>query len=108
MGFLVYEIGTHVDAFELAASRVRVVEVFWAQPDVALVERARRAGGPLVAWQAGSVQEATAAEDIGCDFVVAQGVEAGGHIRGPLPGAERLRLGLRRLRIPVFTAGGLA
>jgi NAD(P)H-dependent flavin oxidoreductase YrpB (nitropropane dioxygenase family) len=108
MGFFGFQIGTDLDTFEFAASRLRVVEVFWAQPDAALVERARRAGGALVAWQAGSVQEATAAEDTGCDFIVAQGVEAGGHIRGTMPRDELLRLVLGRLSIPVVTAGGIA
>jgi NAD(P)H-dependent flavin oxidoreductase YrpB (nitropropane dioxygenase family) len=35
-----------------------------------------------VAWQVGSVEEARAAAGAGCDFLVAQGIEAGGHVRG--------------------------
>lgn len=70
-------------AVELAASRSPFVELFWGTPDAALVERAR-AGGARVGWQVGSPDEARAAVDAGCDVVVAQGVEAGGHVRGEI------------------------
>ena len=36
----------------------------------------------LAAWQVGSAQEASAAQACGCDFIIAQGTEAGGHVRG--------------------------
>src|SRR6476469_7832271 len=49
-----------------AASRVRVVDYFWADPDPALVELAH-AGGALASWQVGSLAEAVAAERAGCD-----------------------------------------
>src|SRR5687768_4207014 len=62
-------------ALELAARRVRVVEIFWGGPDGELVERIR-AGGALAAWQVGSEHEAAAAVDAGCDLVVVQGMEA--------------------------------
>ena len=39
------------------------------------------AAGALASWQVGSREEARAAEDAGCDFFIAQGVEAGGHVR---------------------------
>ena len=47
----------------------------------ALVEMAH-SGGALVSWQVGSKSEAVAAAAAGCDIIVAQGVEAGGHVRG--------------------------
>ena len=40
--------------------------------------------GALASWQVGSLAEAMAAEKAGCDFIIAQGIEAGGHIRGTL------------------------
>jgi nitronate monooxygenase len=67
-------------SFELAARRARLVELFWGWPDAALVRRGH-AGGALVGWQVGTVDEATAAVEAGCDVVVAQGTEAGGHVR---------------------------
>src|SRR5437899_6918181 len=68
---------------EVAASRAPVVEFFYEQPDAELVEIAH-AGGALVSWQLGSAAEATAAERAGCDLIVAQGTEAGGHVRGKI------------------------
>src|SRR2546426_459500 len=68
---------------EVAASRAPVVEFFYEQPDAELVEIAH-AGGALVSWQLGSAAEATAAERAGCDLIVAQGTEAGGHVRGEI------------------------
>src|SRR5262249_48195891 len=70
------------EAVDAAASRVRVVEFFSADPDAALIDRVHE-GGALAAWQVGSSAEARAAVDAGCDFIVAQGTEAGGHLRGP-------------------------
>jgi hypothetical protein len=57
------------------------VEFFYGEPDATLVERVHGEGA-VAGWQVGSLAEALAAEDAGCDFVVAQGVEAGGHVRG--------------------------
>src|SRR5579885_692952 len=68
---------------EQAAQAVRVVEFFWAVPDRELVALAHRSGA-LVAWQVGSGDAAVAAAEAGCDFIVAQGIEAGGHVRGRL------------------------
>lgn len=67
--------------FEATIGRVRLAELFWLEPDAVLVEEIHRAGA-LASWQVGSVDEARAAADAGCDVVVAQGVESGGHVRG--------------------------
>lgn len=69
------------DAVQAAASRLGIVDFFWSDPDPALVNIAHEARA-LVSWQVGSVAEAQAAADAGCDFVVVQGTEAGGHVRG--------------------------
>jgi nitronate monooxygenase len=90
---------------EAAASWARVVEFFYGWPDAALVRRA----GSLVAWQAGSADEARAAVDAGCHLVVAQGVEAGGHVRGTvglLPLLDDV-LGAVGADVPVVAAGGI-
>ena len=108
MGFFGHVIDTDLGNFEMAAARLRVVEVFWTDPDPALVQRARRAGPALVAWQVGSVDGAVAAADAGCDFVIAQGVEAGGHVRGVTPRQELVAQVLPRVPIPVVAAGGIA
>jgi nitronate monooxygenase len=94
------------EAVEAAAARVRIVDFFWADPDPALVELAHR-GGALACWQVGSVQEAKAAADAGCDVVVVQGTEAGGHVRGHSPLRPLLEAVLAQLDLPVLAAGGI-
>jgi nitronate monooxygenase len=108
MGFFGHWIDADLGNFEAAAARLRVVEVFWTDPDAALVQRARRAGPALVAWQVGSVESALAAVDAGCDFVIVQGIEAGGHVRGITPLQELLASTLAKIAIPVVGAGGIA
>ena len=58
----------------------------------------------------GSDVEALAAVAAGADAVIAQGVEAGGHVRGRLPALELLDQVLRVVgrRVPVIVAGGIA
>src|SRR5215470_19277088 len=73
--------GIDPEAVAAAAARVRIVDFFWADPDPALVEVAHR-GGALACWQVGSLAEARAAAEAGCDVIAVQGTEAGGHIRG--------------------------
>ena len=108
MGFFGHWIDADLAAFEDAAHLLRVVEVFWSSPSRSLVDRARRCGDALVVWQVGSVEEAMAAEDAGCAFVVAQGNEAGGHVRGTLPRDQLLHAVLKRVSLPVVSAGGIA
>jgi nitronate monooxygenase len=95
------------EAVAAAAARVRIVDFFWTDPDPALVEVAHR-GGALACWQVGSLAEARAATAAGCDVVVVQGTEAGGHVRGHsplLPLLESVRgLGYD---LPVLAAGGI-
>jgi NAD(P)H-dependent flavin oxidoreductase YrpB (nitropropane dioxygenase family) len=95
------------EAVAAAASRCRLVEFFYGEPDAALVALAHE-GGALVGWQVGSVDEARAAADAGCDLVVAQGVEAGGHVRGQVALLPLLDAVLEALVIPVIAAGGIA
>jgi nitronate monooxygenase len=92
---------------ELAASRARLVEFFWADPDPKLVALVH-AGGALAGWQVGSVEEARRAADAGCDVVIAQGVEAGGHVRGTVCLLPLLAEVLEAVSVPVVAAGGIA
>ncbi len=94
------------DCLLLAARTVRVVDFFWGDPDAELVAMAH-SGGALACWQIGSAADAAAAERAGCDFVIAQGVEAGGHIRGTLGLLPLLDQVLDAVRIPVLGAGGI-
>lgn len=94
------------DAVVIAAQKARVVEFFYGDPDPELVELAH-AGGALAIWQVGSVEEARVAAGAGCDLVVAQGVEAGGHVRGQIGLLPLLDLVLTSVNVPVVAAGGL-
>src|SRR5436309_1371121 len=64
------------DWFE-AAGEADVVVTFWGEP--------RRRTGGVWLHQCGSVEEARQARTAGADGVIVQGVEAGGHVRGPSP-----------------------
>ena len=89
-----------------AASCVRVVDCFWADPDPTIVKTIH-AGGALASWQVGSLEEAVAAERAGCDFIIAQGIEAGGHVRGHIGLLALLEQVLSVVRVPVLAAGGI-
>lgn len=92
---------------ELAASRARLVEFFYDDPDPALVALVHE-GGALAGWQVGSAEEAKRAVDAGCDLVVTQGVEAGGHVRGTTALLPLLASVLDAVDVPVVAAGGIA
>ena len=84
------------------ASRADVVVTFWGRP-------ARRSERVWI-HQCGSVEEALLAQAAGADGVIAQGVEAGGHVRGTLPALELLERIQAALPggYPILLAGGIA
>jgi NAD(P)H-dependent flavin oxidoreductase YrpB (nitropropane dioxygenase family) len=86
----------------LVARRADAVVTFWGKP--------RRHSDGVWVHQCGSVQEAREAVAAGADAVIAQGVEAGGHVRGETPALEllaRVRAALPTA-FPVWLAGGIA
>jgi nitronate monooxygenase len=91
---------------EMALGTARVIDFFWGDPDPELVRLVHDTGA-LASWQVGSVAEAIAAEKAGCDFIIAQGIEAGGHIRGTLGLLPLLTQVLDKVSIPVLAAGGI-
>ena len=93
-------------ALEAASGRSPYVECFWGTPDAQVVETVHTGGG-RAGWQVGSADEARDAQDAGCDVIVAQGIEAGGHVRGTaglLPLLEEVRAAVD---LPVVAAGGI-
>ena len=60
--------------------RVPIISFFWRDPS-ALISQAK-AGGAVVMHTVSTAREAEAAVRCGVDVVVAQGWEAGGHVRG--------------------------
>jgi NAD(P)H-dependent flavin oxidoreductase YrpB (nitropropane dioxygenase family) len=99
--------GQFQETFDLAASRAPMVDLYHAEPRKDLVDRAH-AGGALVAWQITSAAEAVAAQEAGCDMIVAHGIEAGGRMPGGIGLLPLLQQVLDRVSIPVLAAGGLA
>ena len=106
VGFIV-AVGAERERVELAASKAALVDFFWGDPDPDLVALVHE-GGALCEWQVGSVKEARSAEEAGCDVIVAQGVEAGGHVRGEVGLLPLLDGVLNAVEVPVLAAGGIA
>lgn len=86
--------------------RVPVLVLFWGDPGP-FIEPAH-ARGVKVFVQTGSVEEAKAAANTGVDAVIAQGVEAGGHVRATESLWEALPRVVDAVRpLPVIAAGGI-
>ncbi|HZC44856.1 MAG TPA: nitronate monooxygenase [Candidatus Acidoferrum sp.] len=64
----------------LAEQPISAVTLFWGDPAEHIP--ACKALGLKVIWQCGSALEAAAAKRAGADAIIAQGFEAGGHVRG--------------------------
>jgi NAD(P)H-dependent flavin oxidoreductase YrpB (nitropropane dioxygenase family) len=99
-GFLVLFLDR--DALEAVAEQLPIVEFFWGWPDATLVPT-----GCICGWQVGSVDEARAAVDAGCRYVIAQGLEAGGHIRGKATRNELVSAVRSAVDVPVVASGGI-
>jgi nitronate monooxygenase len=85
--------------------RVPVIALFWdLRPD--LVQRFRDAG-TVVVCQVGSTVEGKAAQAAGAQVLIAQGVEAGGHVRGSTPLHMLLSEMIPACSLPVLAAGGM-
>jgi len=91
---------------QAAAQHAPIVEFFFCEPDTRLVDIVYAENG-LVCWQVGSREEALAAVGAGCDFLVAQGIEAGGHVRGTFSLLALLDQVLEAVDVPVLAAGGI-
>ncbi|GMG84027.1 nitronate monooxygenase family protein [Paralimibaculum aggregatum] len=79
---------------------------FWdVRPEA--IRRAKDAGC-LVLHQVGTLEAAREAEHAGADLLIAQGIEAGGHVHGRM-GALALAAGMiAQSALPVVVAGGIA
>jgi len=90
----------------ILALGIPAVELFW-DIDPGVVRRFRNAGVTVV-YQVGSVEEAEDAEKAGAQAIVAQGMEAGGHVRGRTQLRRLLPAVVDAVEVPVLAAGGLA
>ncbi|MEZ6131237.1 MAG: nitronate monooxygenase [Planctomycetaceae bacterium] len=79
---------------------------FWDVVDDALARA--KDGGCKVIHQVGSVEQAIRAYDAGADIIVAQGVEAGGHIHGGVSSLVLLPQIVDAVSVPVIGSGGFS
>jgi NAD(P)H-dependent flavin oxidoreductase YrpB (nitropropane dioxygenase family) len=89
-----------------AAAQVAAVVLFWGDP--APYVPLAHAAGVKVVLQVGSVAEAQAAAAAGVDAVIAQGIEAGGHVRGTTSIWGLLPATVAAMgELPVLASGGI-
>ncbi|MFL6826976.1 MAG: NAD(P)H-dependent flavin oxidoreductase [Bradyrhizobium sp.] len=87
--------------------RVPIISFFWRDPSH-LVPRAKE-GGAIVMHTVGSAADARRAVDAGVDVIVAQGWEAGGHVRGTVATMPLVPAVVDAVSpAPVVAAGGIA
>lgn len=84
-----------------------VVQFSWGMPGAPLVTAVRHAGAKM-GIQVTSAESARVARDVGADYLVCQGTEAGGHVQA----SARLRDAMSHVlaeagSLPVVAAGGL-
>lgn len=94
------------ESIELAADQAPLVDFHQGDPDATLVALVHQGGG-LATWQIGTAREARAAEEAGCDLIVAQGSQAAGFTRGQAGTLALLEEVLETVSIPVLAAGGI-
>jgi nitronate monooxygenase len=95
--------------------RPEVVSFHFGLPEAALLERVRAAGSKILA-SATTVEEARWLAAAGCDAIIAQGLEAGGHRGMFLTGDVSRQVGTMALvpqiadavHVPAIAAGGIA
>ena len=85
----------------------RVVQFSWGVPTKGAVS-AIRAAGAKMGMQITGAESARAALDVGADYLVCQGTEAGGHVQATRGLYESLPLVLEEAKqIPVIASGGI-
>ncbi len=93
-----------------AAERAKVVDFYHGAVDRSLVDLVHGAGA-LAGWQVGSVEDARAAVDAGCDLIVVRGLEGGGRMHGGRsmwPLLAEILDAVESSGVPVLAAGGIA
>lgn len=84
-----------------------ILVLFWGDPKPYVEEAHRR--GTKVFIQVGSVEEAKAAAEAGVDAIIAQGVEAGGHVKSTISLSTIVPAVVEAVKpVPVIAAGGIA
>jgi nitronate monooxygenase len=86
---------------------IRVISTFWGDP--AAVNKRIHSAGAIHLHTVGTVDEARRAAEAGVDVIVAQGWEAGGHVRGDVGSLALVPAVVDAVSpVPVIAAGGIA
>jgi nitronate monooxygenase len=105
-GNLIISSDQHRRLGEALEAGMRIVSLFWGDP-AGYVEQVHDAKG-VVLHTVGSVEEARRAADSGVDVVVAQGWEAGGHVRSQVATLPLVPAVVDAVApVPVIAAGGI-
>ena len=97
----------HANLDAALEAEIPVISTFWADP-APVIERIHGAGA-IALHTVGSAEEARRAVDLGVDAVVAQGVEAGGHVWGQVGTMVLTPAVVDAVPdTPVIAAGGIA
>jgi NAD(P)H-dependent flavin oxidoreductase YrpB (nitropropane dioxygenase family) len=87
--------------------KIPILVLFWGDPKPYIEEAHRR--GTKVFIQVGSVEEAKTAAEAGVDAIIAQGVEAGGHVKSTISLSTIVPAVVEAVKpVPVIAAGGIA
>ena len=87
--------------------KVPFIVFFWGDPSPYIADC--RKAGVKVFIQVGSVEEAVAAAEMGVDVIIAQGIEAGGHVKSKTSLSTIVPATVALVApIPVLAAGGIA
>lgn len=88
-------------------ARIPILVLFWGDPKPYVEEAHHR--GTKVFIQVGSVEEAKAAAEAGVDAIIAQGIEAGGHVKSTTSLSTFLPSVVEAVKpVPVLASGGIA
>ena len=105
-GNLILASDQHRRLDEALEAGLRVVSLFWGDP-AAYVKQVHEADG-VVLHTVGSAEEARRAVDSGVDVIVAQGWEAGGHVRSQVATLPLVPAVVDAVApVPVIAAGGI-
>ena len=105
-GNLILDSDQHRRLDEALDAGLRIVSLFWGDP-AGYVERVHDAGG-VVLQTVSSAEEARRAVASGVDVIVAQGWEAGGHVKGQVATLPLVPAVVDAVApVPVIAAGGI-
>lgn len=91
---------------ELAAKNATVVDFYHGPVDARLIDIVH-GHGTLAGWQVGSLADAEAAAQAGCDLLIVRGVEGGGRMYGTESLWPLLVEVIESVDVPVLAAGGI-